>query len=127
MPAPPPAIRLLLATIVGTVSGLFLPVPGWLAPTVAVLAFVSVCFLLRCASIWSTVVFAFVVAAAPALVFAAGLSTQIALVELLRQSFEGFASRPQLALVFLAGPLIVGGLLHFLLFRALSRHAPTSP
>jgi len=122
MPALQRAVRLLLATIVGIVSGLFLPIPGWLAPTFAVIAFVAVCFLLRCALIWSTIVFALVVAAAPTLTFAVGLSSHNAVAESLGQAFEGFASHPQLLLMFLVAPIIVGGLLHFLLHRALSRN-----
>lgn len=127
MSASPRPVRLLLATIVGIVCGLFLPFPAWLGPTFAVLAFVSVCFVLRCASIWSTVIFASVVAAAPALAFAIGLSSHTPVVESLIQSFEGFMSHPYLVLIFLVVPLIVGGLLHFLLFRALSRHVQVSP
>ena len=126
MSAMPRPVRLLLATVVGTASGLFLAIPGWLAPTFAILVFVLACFLLRCASIWATVIFASVVASSPALAFAFGLSSHAPIVEALRQSFAGFVSYPYLVLVFLIVPSMVGGLLHFLLYRALSRHVQAS-
>ena len=126
MQMPNRAVGLALAAIVGIAIGLLLPVPGSFAPTIAVLSFVLASFLLRCASAWATLVFALVVAASPALAFAAGLSTHTPVLASLAQAFVGFASHLSLVLWFVAMPLAAGGLLHLVLNRAFSSHVRQS-
>jgi hypothetical protein len=126
MHKPKRTVGLALAATVGIAIGLLLPVPGSFAPTIAVLSFVLASFLLRCASAWATLVFALVVAASPALAFAAGLSTHTPVLASLGQAFEGFASHLSLVLLFVALPLAAGGLLYCALNRAFSSHARQS-
>ncbi len=126
MQMPNRPVGLALAAAAGIAIGLLLPVPGSFAPTIAVLSFVLASFVLRCASAWATLVFALVVAASPALVFAAGLSTHSPVFASLAEAFVGFASHLSLVLLFVALPLAAGGLLHFALNRAFSPHARQS-
>src|SRR5215203_4832892 len=123
----PRAVRYFLAAIVGIASGLFFPGPGLLAPTGAVVVFVGVCVLLRCATALPTFVFACFIAAAPILFFAAGLSTHTPIGESVRKSIQGFASQLELVLAFCVVPFVVGGLMHYVLHRRSALNARLLP
>jgi len=126
MSAPSRAVRLLATATFGITFYLFWAFPAWLAPTLAIAAFVLLCFLLRCASPWSTLVFASVMAAIPVLLFAGGLSFHTSIAGSLGQSFQGFTSQPLMLLWLVVLPFIAGSVLHLLLF-AVARGSKSTP
>lgn len=126
MPSTQRMARLAAAAIAG-IAVLFVAT-GLYGPTMAVVAFTSVCFLLRCALVRGTIGFAALVAVTPMVAFAAGLSVHMPVLESIRLAMVGYASQPPLLARFVVGPIVVGCLFHWLILRMLAyRGAAAGP
>jgi hypothetical protein len=113
---------LLAAAAAGT-AGFIVPLPRWAGPSLSVLVFVAVCFFLECASIRSTFAFAVLIACVPIAALTAGMATRAPLVESFVSSFAAYLGQKGLLVVYLAGPMMTGAIVHGLLWRLRSMRA----